>query len=73
MPRLFFPFPMGATVPAVVVPPPPPPFWTKLSADGLNWNAVAGRRMPRFEHVYPQEGGGDQAFKKVNLDDEGAP
>lgn len=68
MPR--FPLSLGATVPAIVEPPPPPPFWTPLSAGALNWNRTRGGILPRFEHIYPQESGADQQFRKINLDDE---
>lgn len=70
MPRFFLPFPLGATVPAIVEPPPPPPFWVPVTAGSLNWNGVRAGLMPRFEHIYPQESGGEQQFNKVDLGNE---
>ena len=63
MPHL--PFPLGATIPAVVVPPPPPPFWTAVGPGSLSWQAVTGGQIPRFEHIFPQESGAEQQFVKI--------
>lgn len=63
MPHPFFP--LGSTALTPPEAPPTPPFWGPLSADALNWNGVRANRMPRFEHVYPQEAGASQQFAKV--------
>ena len=73
MPRLMFGVPWGATVPPIVVPPPPPPFWTPVTGNTLHWQAVRGGRMPRFEHVFPQESGADQQFVKLTTPPTGTP
>lgn len=63
MPR--FPFSWGATVPPIVVPPPPPPFWGAVGRTALAWHAVAADVIPRFEHIFAQESGAEQQFKKL--------
>ena len=71
MPR--FPITLGATVPPPVIIPPPPPFWGIITRDGLSWQAVSAGLMPRFEHVWPQEPGGDQQFVKITTPPIGTP
>ena len=73
MPRFFFPFPLGATVPPVVIPPPPPPFWGTVGVGTLSWSAVHAGPLPRFEHIYPQESGGEQQFVKITDPPFGTP
>jgi len=71
MPR--FPITLGATVPGIVIPPPPPPFWVPAGKNALAWQAVSAGQMPRFEHVWPQEPGGDQQFVKITDPPIGTP
>ena len=71
MPR--FPLTLGATVSGIIIPPPPPPFWTPLGKNSLGWQAVSAGQMPRFEHVFPQESGGDQQFKRDTTPPIGTP
>lgn len=68
-----FPLTLGATVPAIVVPPPPPPFWVNLTAGSLQWNAVRAGQMPRFEHIFPQEPGADQQWRRDTDEPFGTP
>ena len=65
MPRIRFPFPLGSEAAVVVVPPAEPTFWTNITAASLNWVASRGGRLPRFEHIYPQESGAEQQWSKV--------
>jgi hypothetical protein len=71
MPR--FPLTLGTTVPPVVIPPPPPPFWGAVTSASLGWHAVHAGRMPRFEHVWPQESGAEQQFVKITKPPFGTP
>lgn len=58
-------FPLGAGIPAAPPPAPPtPPFWTALGPDALGWQAVTAGQMPRFEHIFPQEPGADQQWRR---------
>jgi len=71
MPR--HPLNLGSTSLQAPAPPPVPPFWTPVTAGGLAWQAVSGGQMPRFEHVWPQESGGDQQFVKITDPPIGTP
>lgn len=62
MPR--FPFPLGSPVPPPAVIPPPPPFWTGVGPNSLHWQAVHAGQIPRFEHIFPQESGAQQQWKR---------
>lgn len=64
MPR--HPLTLGSTILAPVIAPAPPPFWTPLVPAALSWNLSRGGQIPRFEHVYPQESGGEQQFRPLN-------
>ena len=63
MPR--FPFSWGARVPPVLVPPPPPPLWMTVTTGALSWQRVRAGLLPRFEHLFPQESGSAQRFRKL--------
>ena len=71
MPR--FPLTLGAITPPPTVIPPPPPFWSPVGRHTLAWQAVSAGQMPRFEHIWPQEPGGDQQFVKITEPPIGAP
>lgn len=66
MPPLFFPFRWGSpSVDTVIIPPAAPPFWVKDTPGVVAWHVEGASLLPRFEHVYPQEAGGEQQFVKL--------
>lgn len=64
MPR--YPFPLGATVPPQPSTTTAPPFWTKLGPSAIHWQSRDTQPLPRFEHIYPQQSGGQQGFVRVS-------
>lgn len=75
MPPLRFPpFTWGATPEGTPPPAPPaPPFWTNISHSALQWMAVRGGQIPRFEHIFPQQSGSDQQFVRDTTAPFGTP
>lgn len=66
-PRFFFPFIWGSpSVDTVTVPPAPPPRWSNLGSSAQNWGSVHAAILPRFQHIYPQESGGEQQFRRLS-------
>ena len=71
---LRFPFTFGVAGPAVAPPAPPaPPFWTNVTHSSLHWIAHRAGRLPRFEHIFPQESGADQQFTQITESPFGVP
>ena len=60
-----FPFVWSPLVEVVVVPPVVPPVWTNVAAAVHAWQVQAAPVLPRFQHIYPQESGGEQQFVRI--------